>query len=98
MRSPHDTLIRPLVTEKAVNLAQSENKYSFYVHPKSNKIEIKYAVEALFKVHVLDVNTISVKGKKKRVGRSPAGYRPDRKKAIVSLRPGDKIEIYEGLM
>lgn len=98
MRSPHDTLIKPLVTEKAVNLAQEENKYTFYVHPKSNKIEIKQAVEALFKVHVLDVNTILVKGKKRRVGRSPEGYRPDRKKAIVTLRPGDKIEIYEGLM
>ncbi|MBT9152981.1 MAG: 50S ribosomal protein L23 [Firmicutes bacterium] len=97
MRSAYDTLIRPVVTEKAVKLAQSENKYTFYVNPKSNKIEIKKAVEDLFKVHVQDVNTANVKGKKKRVGRSPEGYRPNRKKAIISLRPGDKIEIFEGL-
>ena len=98
MRSPHDTLIKPVVTEQAVELARSQNKYTFYVNPKSNKIEIKVAVEDLFKVHVQGVNTANIKGKKKRVGRSPEGYRPNRKKAVVSLRPGDKIEIFEGLL
>ena len=97
MRSPHDILIRPLVTEKSVNLAQKENKYTFYVDKKANKIEIKRAVEELFKVKVLAVNTAIVKGKKKRVDRS-TGLTPERKKAIVTLRPGDKIEIFEGLL
>ncbi|AFV12757.1 50S ribosomal protein L23 [Thermacetogenium phaeum DSM 12270] len=97
MRSPHDVLIRPLVTEKAVNLAQEQNKYTFYVDKRANKIEIKKAVEDLFKVKVLSVNTINVKGKKKRVGRYE-GRTPERKKAIVTLRPGDKIDIFEGLL
>jgi len=97
VRSPQDILIRPLVTEKSVNLAQKENKYSFYVDKRANKIEIKKAVEELFKVKVLDVNTAIVKGKKKRVGRF-TGLTPERKKAIVTLRPGDKIEIFEGLL
>jgi large subunit ribosomal protein L23 len=97
MRSPQDTVIKPLVTEKAVDLARLQNKYTFYVNPKSNKIEIRRAVEELFKVHVLGVNTANIKGKKKKVGRAPAGFRPNRKKAVVSLRTGDKIEIFEGL-
>ncbi len=97
MRSPHDILIRPLVTEKSVKLAQKENKYTFYVDKKTNKIEIKRAVEELFKVKVLAVNTAIVKGKRKRVGRS-TGLTPERKKAIVTLRPGDKIEIFEELL
>jgi large subunit ribosomal protein L23 len=97
MRSPQDTLLRPVVTEKSVDLARIQNKYTFYVNPKSNKIEIGKAVEDLFKVHVLGVNTANIKGKKKKVGRAPAGFRPNRKKAVVSLRTGDKIEIFEGL-
>lgn len=97
MRSSYDVLIRPLVTEKAVNLAQEQNKYTFYVDKKANKIEIKKAVEDLFKVRVLSVNTINVKGKRKRVGRY-VGRTPDRKKAIVTLSPGDKIDIFEGLL
>lgn len=97
MRSPQDTIIKPVVTEKAVKLAKSENKYTFYVNPKSNKIEIRKAVEDLFKVHVQGVNTANVRGKRRKIGRSPEGFRADRKKAIISLRPGDKIEIFEGL-
>lgn len=97
MRSPHDILIRPVVTEKSVNLAQQENKYTFYVDKKANKIEIKRAVEELFNVKVLAVNTMNVKGKKKRVGRS-IGLTPERKKAIVTLRPGDRIDIFEELL
>jgi len=73
-----------------------ENKYSFYVDTKTNKIEIKKAVEELFKVTVLKVHTTSVKGKLKRMGRY-AGKTPDRKKAIVTLKDGDKIEIFEGM-
>lgn len=97
MRDPHDVIIRPLVTEKSVNLAQEQNKYCFYVAREANKIEIKKAVEDLFKVKVLAVNTAIVKGKKKRVGKF-TGMTPARKKAIVTLRPGDKIEVFEGLL
>lgn len=97
MRSPHDILIKPVITEKSVNLAQQENKYTFYVDKKANKIEIKKAVEELFKVKVLAVNTAIVKGKNKRVGKY-LGRTPDRKKAIVTLRAGDKIDVFEGLL
>lgn len=97
MRSPHDILIRPLITEKAVNLAQDQNKYTFFVDKNANKVEIKNAVEEIFKVRVLSVNTINVKGKQKRVGRY-LGRTPDRKKAIVTLGPDDKIDIFEGLL
>ncbi|HAA90130.1 MAG: 50S ribosomal protein L23 [Thermoanaerobacterales bacterium 50_218] len=97
MRDPRDIILKPVVTEKSVNLAQKENKYTFYVDKNANKIEIKKAVEELFKVKVLKVNTMIVKGKKKRVGRF-WGRTPDRKKAIVTVRPGDKIEIFEGLL
>jgi large subunit ribosomal protein L23 len=97
MRSPHDVIIRPLVTEKAVNLAQEQNKYTFYVNRKANKIEIKHAVEELFNVKVLAVNTMNVSGKKKRVGRH-VGMTPMRKKAVVTVRPDDKINIFEELL
>ncbi|MGB4503735.1 MAG: 50S ribosomal protein L23 [Syntrophaceticus sp.] len=96
MRSPHDIIIRPLVTEKAVNLAQEHNKYTFYVDRRANKIEIKNAIEELFNVKVMAVNTMVEKGKKKRVGRF-VGLKPVRKKAIVTLNEGDKIDIFEGL-
>jgi large subunit ribosomal protein L23 len=97
VRSPQDVLIKPLVTEQSINMAQEQHKYSFYVDRDANKIEIKQAVEALFKVHVVAVNTAIVKGKKKKVGRF-VGRTSDRKKAIVTVREGDKIEIFEGLL
>jgi large subunit ribosomal protein L23 len=97
MRSPHDIIIKPLVTEKAVNLAQEQNKYAFYVDRHANKIEIKKAVEELFNVKVTAVNTMTEKGKKKRVGRF-VGLKPVRKKAIVTLNEGDKINIFEELL
>lgn len=95
MRDARDVLKRPVVSEKSVGLVE-ENKYTFWVNPDANKIEVKFAVEKMFKVTVLDVHTISVKGKMKRVGRY-AGKTPDRKKAIVTLKAGDKIEGYAGL-
>jgi large subunit ribosomal protein L23 len=73
-----------------------ENKYTFIVDTHANKIEIKHAVEEIFKVSVLDVRTMHVKGKFKRQGKF-SGYTSDRKKAIVTLKAGDKIEVYEGL-
>jgi len=95
VKNPRDIIIRPLITEKSMDLAQ-ENKYTFVVDKNANKIEIKAAVEELFKVKVEKVNTIRVKGKMKRVGRF-VGRTPEYKKAIVKLRAGDKIELFEGV-
>jgi large subunit ribosomal protein L23 len=97
MRSPHDVILKPLVTEKAVNLAQEQNKYTFYVDRKANKIEIKNAIEEIFNVKVTAVNTMTVRGKKKRVGRYE-GLTPTRKKAIVTLNEGDTIDIFDELL
>ena len=90
-----DIIIRPVVTEKSVGLMEN-NKYVFKVALSANKIEIKKAVEEIFKVKVVDVNTVRVKGKEKRMGRS-VGRTSDYKKAIVQLAEGDSIEIFEGL-
>jgi len=95
MSNARDILIRPLITEKATALMQ-ENKYTFVVPLKANKVEIRQAVEQIFKVKVLDVNTIRVMGKMKRMGKTQ-GRRPDYKKAIVKLAPGQSIEFFEGL-
>ncbi|MFA5383704.1 MAG: 50S ribosomal protein L23 [Eubacteriales bacterium] len=92
MKNPRDIIKWPLVTEKSYSLA-GQNKYTFAVDPAANKIEIKKAVEELFKVKVLKINTINVKGKPVRVRNIP-GHKPDRKKAIVTLKEGDKIEIF----
>ena len=91
----HDILIRPLVTEKSMMLLE-ENKYCFLVDKKANKIEIRKAVESLFKVRVLAVTTRITKGKIKRMGRTE-GKRPDTKRAIVTLAAGDKIEVFTTL-
>jgi large subunit ribosomal protein L23 len=95
MSNPRDVLIRPLITEKTTAMMQ-DNKYTFIVPLKANKIEIRQAVEQIFKVKVLDVNTIRVLGKVKRMGRTQ-GKRPDYKKAIVKLAAGQTIEFFEGL-
>ncbi len=95
MANARDILIRPIITEKATDLMK-DNKYTFVVPLTANKIEIRQAVEQIFKVKVLDVNTIRVFGKMKRMGRH-AGRRPDYKKAIVKLAPGQTIEFFEGL-
>jgi len=92
---PYDVLKKPLITEKSTSLLQ-ENKYTFEVDTRANKTEIKQAVQSIFKVKVEKVNTMRVKGKTKRVRNIP-GKTPDRKKAIVTLRKGDKIEIFEGM-
>lgn len=88
-------LKKPLITEKSTSLL-ADNKYTFEVDVKANKTEIKQAVESIFKVKVLKVNTMRVKGKLKRV-RMIKGRTPERKKAIVTLKAGDKIEIFEGM-
>ncbi|MCD6335684.1 MAG: 50S ribosomal protein L23 [Candidatus Latescibacteria bacterium] len=87
---------RPLITEKASTLRETYNQYSFEVDRHANKIEIKGAVEELFGVHVTDVRTAMIHGKVKRLGRFH-GKRPDWKKAMLTLRAGDSIELYEGV-
>jgi large subunit ribosomal protein L23 len=84
---------RPLVTEKTT-LAKEANKYHFEVDRRANKIEIGRAVEKLFKVKVVNVRTMNMLGKKKRVGRV-LGRKRDWKKAIVTLAPGSSIEIFD---
>ena len=93
--NPRDILIRPLITEKSAKLME-ENKYTFKVALTANKVEIRQAVEEIFKVKVLAVNTVRVLGKIKRMGRNQ-GKRPDYKKAIVKLAPGNTIEFFEGV-
>jgi large subunit ribosomal protein L23 len=95
VKNPRDILKRPVITEKSMSLL-ADNKYTFIVDPRANKVEIKKAVEELFKVKVEKVNTMRVKGKTRRV-RNVVGRRPEVKKAIVTLRKGDKIELFEGV-
>ncbi len=93
---PEQIIKRPLIlTEKGSSLREEENKYLFEVDRRANKIEIKKAVETLFRVSVLDVNTMVVRGKMRRMGR---GYAKTRnwKKAVVTLKDGETIEFFEG--
>ena len=95
MTNLRDVLIRPLITEKS-NTGMQDNKYTFIVPLNANKVEIRQAVETVFKVKVLDVNTVRVMGKNKRMGKN-SGKRPDVKKAIVKVAPGQRIEFFEGV-
>ena len=89
-------LQKPLVTERSMTLRDEENKYEFRVHPRATKPEIRKAVEEVFHVRVVSVNTMNVIGKVKRLGRY-AGRRPAWKKAIVKVAEGQKIEIYDAV-
>ncbi|MCR4443110.1 MAG: 50S ribosomal protein L23 [Peptococcaceae bacterium] len=93
MRNPYEVLIKPVVSEKSTSLME-ENKYTFKVDPRANKIEIKHAVETAFKVNVIDVKTMRVPGKLKRQGRTQ-GYTPSWKKAIVTVKAGQRLPIFE---
>lgn len=91
-----DIIKKPLISEKSTGMME-EMKYAFQVDPRANKVEIRKAIEELFKVKVKDVNTIRMQGKMKRMG-AFTGRRPSWKKAIVTLDEGSKpIEIFEGL-
>ena len=94
MREPRKIIRIPLVSEKSTNMRINENKYVFKVDKKANKLEIKRAIEELFKVNVEDVTTMMMHGKPKRLGRFE-GRRPDWKKAIVRLKKGETIELFE---
>lgn len=87
---------RPLITEKGTRIKDEQNKYLFEVNKSANKMMIKEAVEKLFDVKVVKVNVMRVRGKQKRMGRF-TGYRPDWKKAIVTLAPDNQIELFEGV-
>lgn len=92
---PYAVLVRPIVTEKSTGLTGID-KYVFEVDPRANKNQIKEAIQVAFNVRVAEVNTMNMKGKPKRFGRKVVN-RPDWKKAVVTLVPGDKIELFEGV-
>ncbi len=92
----YQVIKEPHITEKATLQKETANQISFKVNKRANKIEIKKAVEALLKTKVTDVRTINVLGKKRRVGKN-MGKRPDWKKAIVTLAPGENVEFFDGV-
>ena len=96
MRNLHDVIVKPLVTEKSTDLLERESAYSFVVATKANKAEIAHAIEHLFNVKVRQVRTMQYRGKERRLGRN-VGRRPAWKKAVVKLREGDSIELFEGV-
>ncbi len=95
----HEILERPVITEKSVKLSQA-GRYTFRCKTSANKIEIKAAIETVYEVKVANVNTLTMKGKTKQVGRARKGKTADYKKAIVTLAPDAKAtklkEIFEG--
>jgi len=93
---PYQVIRRPLITEKGMRNNEEHNTVVFQVDPRANKLQIKQAVEVLFQVKVLEVNTLNMQGKKKRV-RMREGKKPDWKKAYVTLREGDTITFFEGV-
>jgi large subunit ribosomal protein L23 len=95
MPAIYRTIVRPLITEKSSAAYQDRGEYTFEVHPEATKPQIRAAIEQLFGVKVTDVWTSNQRGKERRVGKT-IGRRPNWKKAIVRLREGDTIEIFEG--
>ena len=93
MKSPRDIVIRPVVSEKSY-AGLERNTYTFLVDPRANKTEIKEAIQQIWNVRVLNVNTMNRVGKVKRT-RLSTGKRPDQKRAVVTLAEGDSIEIFE---
>jgi large subunit ribosomal protein L23 len=91
---PHDVLVKPVVSEKSYALLD-ENKYTFIVDPRANKTQVKQAVQRIFSVRVIGVNTINRQGKRKRT-RTGWGRRANTKRAIVTLAEGDSIDIFGG--
>lgn len=93
MKNPRDIILAPVVSEKSYDLIEDLNTYTFQVDPRANKTEVKQAIEAIFDVKVLRVNTQNRKGKLKRTG-YVIGKRPDRKRALVTLADGHEIDIF----
>lgn len=94
MKNPRDIIIEPVVSEKSYDLAADHNTYTFIVDPRTNKTEIRQAIEAIFEVKVTSVNTMNRKGKQKRTGYT-IGRRKGTKRALVTLRDGDSIDVFE---
>jgi large subunit ribosomal protein L23 len=88
----YDVVIEPLITEKLSKASETANQYGFRVHPQANKKEVKAAIEKIFSVHVESVNTMNVSGKWRRVRHVP-GQTVAWKKAIVTLKKGEKIDL-----
>ena len=95
MKNAREIIIAPLFSEKTIGLKDNKNVYSFKVSINANKVEIKKAIEKIFDVDVTQVNTIKLYGKPKRMGRW-AGYKPDWKKAYVTVKDGQTIADFEG--
>ncbi len=96
MKNTYDVIRGPMLTEKGTHMKETDNKVIFKVAKEANKIEIKQAIEEIFKVKVDRVATMNYKGKTKRMGRNE-GKRPDWKKAIVTLKKGEKLDFIEGV-
>jgi large subunit ribosomal protein L23 len=96
MTLQYDIIIRPVVTEKTNIQKEAANQVTFEVDRKANRIEVRRAIERIFNVRVTNVRTMQIRGKFKRRGRV-LGKRRDWKKAIVTLRPGERIEFFEGV-
>ncbi len=93
MKDPRDVILRPVVSEKSYDLIEYNNIYTFVVDRRANKTEIKQAVQDIFDVRVTSVNTMNRKGKRKRTG-WVMGKRADVKRALVTLAPGNSIDIF----
>ena len=96
MKNIYDVIIRPIITEKGTRIKEEQNKIMLQVAPEANKMDIKRAVETVFKVKVEEVATMNFKGKKKRLGLRQ-GVRSDWKKAVVTLKKGETVEYLEGV-
>jgi len=92
----YQVIKEPHITEKANIQKEGTNQITFRVHKKANKVEIRKAVETFFKSKVLDVRTMNVRGKRRRMGKT-VGKKSDWKKAVVRLAPGENIEFFEGM-
>jgi large subunit ribosomal protein L23 len=94
MKNPRDIIIEPVVSEKSYDLVAQNNTYTFVVDPRTNKTEIKQAIEAIFEVRVVGISTMNRQGKRKRTG-ATIGRRKSTKRALVTLADGDSIEVFE---
>ena len=94
MKNPRDIILQPVVSEKSYDLVDSNNQYTFIVDPRSNKTEIKQAIQTIFDVRVVSVNTMNRRGKRKRTGMT-IGRRKNTKRALVTLASGDSIDVFE---
>ncbi len=94
MKNPRDIIFEPVVSEKSYDLVADHNTYTFIVDPRSNKTEIKQAIEKIFDVKVASVNTMNRQGKRKRTGYT-VGKRKSTKRALVTLASGDSIDVFE---